>query len=132
MQFSLLYASETYDTRTKLMGRQTAGQGFLRAALKAQPDRIWCFAASRQSAQDFANQVALFTEADTTKLPLPMLEVEDRTHAASLMGLGFFSFLSTPFLPPFSQRSTGMRDRNASNALSRSVISYTSYPSSRR
>ncbi|SFD64541.1 Glycosyl transferases group 1 [Bosea sp. CRIB-10] len=53
MQFALTYAPNVFDTRGKLMGRQSAGLGFLRAALEAQPERIWCYALNRQSAELF-------------------------------------------------------------------------------
>lgn len=53
MQFALTYAPNVFDTRGKLMGRQSAGLGFLRAALDAQPERIWCYALNRQSAEAF-------------------------------------------------------------------------------
>ena len=84
MQFSLLYARETYDTRTKLMGRQTAGQGFLRAALNSSPERIWCFAASRQAAQDFGNQVSLLTQAPPELRYVPWLEPQKLAQAGLL------------------------------------------------
>lgn len=58
MQFAATYAPGVFDYRTKLMGRQSAGIGFLRAALKARPDRIFCYAAHRDLAQTFAADVS--------------------------------------------------------------------------
>ena len=46
MQFAVTYAAGVFDTRTQLMGRQSAGVGFLRAALNLNPERIFCYAAS--------------------------------------------------------------------------------------
>lgn len=57
MQFALTYASNAYDFRTKIMGRQSAGLGFLRAALAARPERIWCYAETRAHAVHFGQDV---------------------------------------------------------------------------
>lgn len=57
MQFALTYAPNVFDTRGKLMGRQSAGRSFLRAALAAKPERIWCYARSRGEAQHFLSDV---------------------------------------------------------------------------
>ena len=61
MQFALTSAPAVFDTRTLMMGRQSAGIGFLRAALAARPERLWCFAASREHAQAFADDVYRLT-----------------------------------------------------------------------
>lgn len=53
MQFALTYAAHVFDTRERMMGRQSAGMGFLRAALAYGPERIWCHAQSSASAQIF-------------------------------------------------------------------------------
>ncbi|MCW6511429.1 glycosyltransferase family 4 protein [Lichenifustis flavocetrariae] len=53
MQFALTYAPAVFDTRTRMMGRQAAGEGFLRAALAAGPERIWCYARTRAEAEAF-------------------------------------------------------------------------------
>jgi starch synthase len=52
-QFALLNAPDSYSADKQLMGRQAAGTGFLRAALNARPDRIWCYARSRADAGQF-------------------------------------------------------------------------------
>ena len=57
MQFALTYARGVFDTRDKLMGRQAAGVGFLKAALAARPERLWCYTHSRDLAQDFGSIV---------------------------------------------------------------------------
>ncbi len=57
MQFALTTAPAVFDTRTLMMGRQSAGIGFLRAALAARPTRLWSFASSRAHAQAFADDV---------------------------------------------------------------------------
>ena len=54
MQFALTAAAGSYDVRGKLMGRQSAGVGFLRAALDARPARLWCHAQARSVAETFA------------------------------------------------------------------------------
>ena len=54
MQFALTTAPGSYDLRGKLMGRQSAGVGFLRAALAARPARLWCHAQGRGAAETFA------------------------------------------------------------------------------
>ena len=54
MQFALTTAAGSYDIRSKLMGRQSAGVGFLRAALDARPTRLWCHAQTRSVAETFA------------------------------------------------------------------------------
>ncbi len=61
MHFALTYAAQVFDTRGKLMGRQQAGLGFLRAALAARPRRIDCHALDRKAAQVFAADVAGLT-----------------------------------------------------------------------
>lgn len=62
MQFALTYASGVFDTRTKLMGRQSAGVGFLKAVLAAEPERLWCYAESRALAQEFGRDVLALVE----------------------------------------------------------------------
>lgn len=57
MQFALTYASNVYDFSQKVMGRQSAGLGFVKAALAAKPERIWCYAESRVLAEKFSQQV---------------------------------------------------------------------------
>jgi glycosyltransferase involved in cell wall biosynthesis len=57
MQFALTTAPAVFDTRTMMMGRQSAGVGFLRAVLAAKPERLWAFASSREHAQAFADDV---------------------------------------------------------------------------
>ena len=54
MQFALTTAAGSYDIRGKLMGRQSAGVGFLRAVLDARPERLWCHAQDRAGAETFA------------------------------------------------------------------------------
>ena len=54
MQFALTTAAGSYDIRGKLMGRQSAGVGFLRAVLDARPARLWCHAQVRAAAEAFA------------------------------------------------------------------------------
>lgn len=61
MQFAATYAAGVFDTRTMLMGRQSAGVGFLRAALNHRVDRIYCYAANRGIAQVFAEDVGRLT-----------------------------------------------------------------------
>ena len=55
MQFALLNASGVFDVDQKMMGRQVAGIGFLRAALNARPDRLWCYAESKEAAERFGS-----------------------------------------------------------------------------
>ena len=57
MQFALTYADSVFDTRTAMMGRQSAGVGFLRAALDVRPERLWCYAATRDKAETFGRDV---------------------------------------------------------------------------
>ena len=56
MQFALTYASAAFNTRTKMMGRQAAGAGFLRAALAAEAERIWCHSRTRGEAEAFGRE----------------------------------------------------------------------------
>ena len=53
MQFALLNAPGVYSVDKQLMGRQAAGAGFLRAALNARPDRLFCYAESHAAAETF-------------------------------------------------------------------------------
>ncbi|RYC30009.1 glycosyltransferase [Lichenibacterium minor] len=57
MQFAVTYAPAVFDTRTLMMGRQSAGLGFLRAALAARPERIWCHATTMAQARTFGEDV---------------------------------------------------------------------------
>jgi alpha-maltose-1-phosphate synthase len=57
MEFALTYARNVYDFDGKVMGRQSAGNGFLRAALAARPTRIWCYAEHLDDAQKFGRTV---------------------------------------------------------------------------
>jgi glycosyltransferase involved in cell wall biosynthesis len=68
MQFALTYAAATFDTRTKMMGRQAAGLGFLRAALDAGLETIWCHARTRGEAEVFGRDVQALKTASIPPL----------------------------------------------------------------
>lgn len=58
-QAAIYYEAEGYVTSvSKLMGRQAAGEGFLRAAAQSGVTSLACHATSQQEAQLFAQQVA--------------------------------------------------------------------------
>lgn len=57
-KFALYYESEAYALTGNVMGRQSAGAAFLRAAAAAAPERVWCFSKSQDSARDLARQLA--------------------------------------------------------------------------
>lgn len=54
MKVALTYAPETYDVRDKVMGRQAAGLGFLRALAGSGIGSVGCYAASEDLAQIFS------------------------------------------------------------------------------
>ena len=84
MQFALTYTSGTFDTRTKMMGRQSAGLGFLRAALQTKPERIWCYAASRGDAETFARDVIALCQ-DSPEIRLILWDQPARLANAGLL-----------------------------------------------
>ena len=101
MQFALTFAAAAFDTRLRMMGRQAAGEAFLRAAL-LEAERIWCHARTRPEAEAFGrdahrlcprppelrfiswDQPARLTQAGTLFRPDPALgeDAWRRQHAA--------------------------------------------------
>ncbi|HEX4767986.1 MAG TPA: glycosyltransferase family 4 protein [Lichenihabitans sp.] len=60
-KIAITYEPEAYSVDTKLlMGRQSAGVGFLRAYAATRPERAWCFARERAGAADFTKALAAF------------------------------------------------------------------------
>src|SRR4051812_45356575 len=57
MEFALTYARNVYDFDETVMGRQSAGVGFLKAALAARSERIWCYAENIGEARKFGRRV---------------------------------------------------------------------------
>ena len=56
--FALLYHPEGYTFQRKIMGRQAAGFGFVRAVAQASLPRVWCYSQSRALAAQLAKQLA--------------------------------------------------------------------------
>ena len=56
---AIYYALDAYDTsRPHLMGRHSAGEGFLRGFVRhGGADRLYCYARHAGDAQDFASRV---------------------------------------------------------------------------
>ena len=84
MQFALTYAPGAYDTRSKVMGRQSAGVGFLRAVLAAKPERIWCYAPARPQAEVFAKDVVALSSAPPEVRFIPWDQPGRLAHAGTL------------------------------------------------
>ncbi len=60
-KIAITYEPEAYSVDTRLlMGRQSAGAGFLRAYAATRPERAWCFARERAGAADFVTALAAF------------------------------------------------------------------------
>ena len=57
MKLAITYAPQTFDFRGKIMGRQAAGFGFLRAMAGSNWDEVGCYAASEQLARCFADDL---------------------------------------------------------------------------
>jgi starch synthase len=57
-QATILYQAESYVTGQKTMGRQAAGEGFLRAAAQSNASRLICHTDNIASARHFAEQLA--------------------------------------------------------------------------
>ena len=56
--FALYYHPDGYTFQRKIMGRQAAGLGFIRAVAHASLPRVWCYSQSREFAAQLANQLA--------------------------------------------------------------------------
>jgi glycosyltransferase involved in cell wall biosynthesis len=56
--FALAYHPEGYTFQRKVMGRQAAGLGFVRAVAQASLPRVWCYSQSRALAAQLAKQLA--------------------------------------------------------------------------
>jgi starch synthase len=55
--FALYYHPDNYSFQRKVMGRQAAGLGFIRAVAQASLPRVWCYSPSREFASQLANQL---------------------------------------------------------------------------
>jgi glycosyltransferase involved in cell wall biosynthesis len=58
--FALVYDPEGYSFQRKIMGRQAAGLGFVRAIAQVSLPRVWCYGQSRALAAQLAKQLAEF------------------------------------------------------------------------
>jgi glycosyltransferase involved in cell wall biosynthesis len=72
--FALYYHPNAYTFRSKIMGRQAAGLGFLRAVAHARLPRIWCYSHTREFAVQLANQLAELGAVKTGVAWVPSLQ----------------------------------------------------------
>jgi alpha-maltose-1-phosphate synthase len=74
---AIYYQAEAYDaSRPKLMGRQAAGEGFLRGfARHARADQLYCYAADRDAFADFARRVARLGGRERPSRWIPFAEL---------------------------------------------------------
>lgn len=56
--YAIFYVEDAYSFRENVMGRQSAGIGFLRAMAATQPKRIWCYASKPERARTFREDLA--------------------------------------------------------------------------
>jgi starch synthase len=58
MKAAILYEPDAYTFHTKVMGRQSAGIGFLRAVAEARPEKLWSYARSATASEALQNTLA--------------------------------------------------------------------------
>ena len=75
-RLAILYEPEAYTLDRAIMGRQSAGAAFLRAVAKAAPERVWCYARSRQRAQEMADALSRHGAGRTGTVWIPFLQPE--------------------------------------------------------
>lgn len=71
---AIFYIEDAYSFRHNVMGRQSAGIGFLRAIAATQPDRLWCYAAEPEKARIFRDDLAAAGSPGTEVAFLPFVE----------------------------------------------------------
>ena len=72
--FALVYNPEGYTFQRKIMGRQAAGLGFVRAVAQASLPRVWCYSQSRALAAQLAKQLAELGAKKTGVAWVPSLQ----------------------------------------------------------
>lgn len=56
-RLAILYETDAYSFKNKVMGRQSAGIAFLKALAETRPERLWCYSRTRDSAVELANEL---------------------------------------------------------------------------
>jgi alpha-maltose-1-phosphate synthase len=71
---AIFWVPEAYSFgQTVIMGRQSAGAGFIRAIAAARPPRLFCYARSREEAEEFKRSIDGYGGAGTTINWIPFL-----------------------------------------------------------
>ena len=66
--FAVYYEADAFSFKHKVMGRQSAGIGFVKALARSKPAKAWCYARTRAGATEMAEQMVL-NGAVTTEVP---------------------------------------------------------------
>ena len=82
---AIFWVPEAYTLSPKLiMGRQSAGAGFIRAIAAAKPQHLFCYARSREEAEEFKTVVQGSGGSDTEISWIPLLRPKGLRHAGLL------------------------------------------------
>jgi alpha-maltose-1-phosphate synthase len=74
VDFGVHYETDGYSFKYKVMGRQSAGIGFMRAVANAAPEKLWCYARSQSAAKECADMLSHYGAKTTGVVWVPFLE----------------------------------------------------------
>ena len=64
-KFAVYYETDAFSLKNKVMGRQSAGVGFVKALARSKPAKAWCYARTQAGATEMAEQLAHNGAGDT-------------------------------------------------------------------
>jgi alpha-maltose-1-phosphate synthase len=74
VDFGVYYETDAYSFKNKVMGRQSAGIGFMRAVANAGPEKLWCYAHSQSAAKECADMLSRYGAKTTAVVWVPLLQ----------------------------------------------------------
>lgn len=84
LSLALCYEPEGFSLSGKVMGRQSAGAGFMQALADARPDQVWSYSYTEAASQDCASTLTKLGAADTTVRWIPVDRPERLAEAGLL------------------------------------------------
>ena len=86
VDFGIYYETDAYSFKNKVMGRQSAGIGFMRAVANAAPEKLWCYARAQSAAKECVDMLSHYGAKTTGVVWVPLLQPNRLAEAGLLIG----------------------------------------------
>jgi len=84
VDFGVYYTTDAYSFKNSVMGRQSAGIGFMRAVANAAPEKLWCYAHSQSAAKECVDMLSHYGAKTTRVVWVPLLQANRLAEAGLL------------------------------------------------